>query len=40
MISQSLEVIWMLSVSLIVYLVMTKIVPKLKHIHIGITSNS
>ena len=39
-ISQSLEVIWMLSVSLIVYLVMTKIVPKLKHIHIGITSNS
>lgn len=39
-ISQSLEVIWMLSVSLIVYLVMTKIVPKRKHIHIGITSNS
>lgn len=39
-ISQSLEVIWMLSISVIVYLVMTQIVPKLKHIHIGIASNS
>ncbi|MFX4702296.1 hypothetical protein ABTA94_03915, partial [Acinetobacter baumannii] len=39
-ISQSLEVIWMLSISVIVYLVMTQIVPELKHIHIGIASNS
>ncbi|KCY15404.1 putative membrane protein [Acinetobacter baumannii 21072] len=39
-ISQSLEVIWMLSISVIVYLVMTQIVPKLKHIHIGFASNS
>ncbi|NUF54077.1 hypothetical protein HUN16_17205, partial [Acinetobacter seifertii] len=39
-ISQSLEVIWMLATSVIVYLVMTKLVPKLKNIHIGIASNS
>ena len=38
-ISQSLEVIWMFSISVIVYLVMTKIIPKLKYIQIGITSN-
>ncbi|MBV6597879.1 hypothetical protein JL991_19855, partial [Acinetobacter baumannii] len=38
-ISHSLEVIWMLSISVIVYLVMTQIVPKLKHILIGIPSN-
>jgi len=38
-ISQSLEVIWMFSISIIVYLVMTQITPKLKDIHIGITSN-
>lgn len=35
-ISQSLEVIWMLASSVIVYLVMTKILPKLKTIHIGV----
>ena len=39
-ISQSLEVIWMLATSVIVYLVMTKLVLKLKNIHIGVTSNS
>ncbi|MBM7140501.1 MULTISPECIES: hypothetical protein [Acinetobacter] len=38
-ISQSLEVIWMFSISVIVYLIMTKIIPKLKYIQIGITSN-
>lgn len=34
-ISQSLEVIWMFSTSVIVYLVMTKIIPKFKTIHIS-----
>lgn len=35
-ISQSLEVIWMLASSVIVYLVMTKMIPKFKAIHIGV----
>ncbi|MHC3124993.1 hypothetical protein [Acinetobacter sp. GN11] len=35
-ISQSLEVIWMLASSIIVYLVMTRMIPKLKTIHIGV----
>ncbi|AQZ83843.1 hypothetical protein BUM88_12825 [Acinetobacter calcoaceticus] len=35
-ISQSLEVIWMLASSILVYLVMTKIIPKLKTIHIAV----
>ncbi len=35
-ISQSLDVIWMLASSVIVYLVMTKMIPKFKTIHIGV----